>query len=41
MIKKGNYNKRNWNDYLNGVNVRESMEYLNFCELKANKFNNF
>ena len=41
MIKKGNYNKRNWNDYLNGVNIRESIEYLRFSELKGNKFNNF
>ena len=41
MIKKGNYNKRNWSDYLNGVNIRESIEYLRFSELKGNKFNNF
>ena len=40
-IKNGNYNKRNWNDYLNGVNIRESIEYLKFSELKGNKFNNF
>ena len=41
MIKRGNYNKRNWNDYLNGVNVRDSINYFKFCELKGNKFNNF
>ena len=41
MIKKGNYNKRNWNDYLNSINFRESIEYSKFRQLKGNKFNKF
>ena len=41
FLKKGNYNKRNWNDYLNGINFEESIEYVKFCELKKNKFNDF
>ena len=41
MIKKGNYNKRNWNDYLNSINIRESIEYSKFRQLKGNKFNKF
>ena len=41
MIKKGNYNKRNWNDYLNSINFRESIEYSKFRQLKGNKFDKF
>ena len=41
LIKKGNYNKRNWDDYLKGVNNKENIEYLKFSELKRNKLNFF
>ena len=37
-IKKGNYSKRNWNDYLKIAYYRENMDYLKFSELKENKF---
>lgn len=41
LLKRGAYNKRNWNDYLNGINIRESIEYLKFSEIKRNKYNDF
>ena len=41
LIKKGDYNKRNWDDYLKGVNNKENIEYLKFSELKRNKLNFF
>jgi ubiquitin-protein ligase len=38
IVKKGDYNKRNWNDYLKIANGRESMDYVRYSELKRNKF---
>ena len=38
IVKKGDYNKRNWNDYLNIVNIRESKDFIQFSELKRDKF---
>ena len=37
IVKKGDYNKRNWNDYLKIVNNRESNDFIQFSELKRNK----
>ena len=37
IVKKGDYNKRNWNDYLKIVNFRESNDFIQFSELKRNK----
>ena len=39
--KKKNYAKRNWEQYLKGVNISEYNEYLKICELKTNKMNIF
>ena len=38
IVKKGDYSKRNWNDYLNIVNIRESKDFIQFSELKRDKF---
>ena len=37
IVKKGDYNKRNWNDYLKIVNNRESNDFIQFSKLKRNK----
>ena len=40
-IKKRNYYKRNWEDYLKSVNNSVINEYLKISELKTNKLNTF
>ena len=37
IVKKGDYSKRNWNDYLKIANIRESKDYMKYSELKRNK----
>ena len=37
IVKKGDYSKRNWNDYLKIANIRESKDYMKYSELKKNK----
>ena len=37
IVKKGDYGKRNWNDYLKIANIRESKDYMKYSELKRNK----
>ena len=39
--KKEHYNKRNWNDYLNGILSKDSIKYLEFSELKQYKDCNY
>ena len=42
MIKRGNYNKRNWNEYLRINHFREeNIELLKSYELKRNKLTSF
>ena len=38
IVKKGDYGKRNWNDYLKIANIAESKDYMKYSELKKNKF---
>ena len=43
FIKKQEYNKRNWTDYLNGIQKKDSIAYLENSELKQikNYYNDF
>ena len=38
IVKKGDYGKRNWNDYLKIAGIAESKDYMKYSLLKKNKF---